>query len=256
MRVRLLVEGLRAGYGTLEVLHGVSLDTAGEPVTVVLGPNGSGKSTLLKAVVGVLSPWSGSVRLDGNDLTGMPPHRIVRQGVTTLPQGGGVFPRLSVEENLLMGAYIVQDGGEVRGRLQEVFARFPILEERRRQVAGGLSGGQQMLLAVGRALMTRPRLMVLDEPSAGLAPRLVEEIFGLIRRLAAEEQMTFLLVEQSVRQALRVADRCAVLVQGEVRFIGTPSALSGEGQLMDLYFGRRPPRDPEVGESASQLHRS
>ncbi|HEU5394937.1 MAG TPA: ATP-binding cassette domain-containing protein, partial [Candidatus Methylomirabilis sp.] len=197
------------------------------------------KSTLLKAGVGVLPPGSGSVRLDGIDLTGLPPHRVVRHGVTTLPQGGGVFPRLTVEENLLMGAYVLKEGKEVRTRLQEVFARFPVLEERCRQVAGGLSGGQQMLLAVGRALMTRPRLMVLDEPSAGLAPRLVAEVFDLIRRLAAEEEMTFLLVEQSVRQALRVADRCAVLVQGELRFAGTPSGLSGEGQLMDLYFGRR-----------------
>lgn len=251
MRIRLTVEGLRAGYGAVEVLRGVSLDTAGEAVTVLLGPNGSGKSTLLKAVVGVLPPWAGSVRLDGTDLTGLPPHRIVRQGVTTLPQGGGIFPRLTVQENLLMGAYLLEDGEEVRTRLQEVFARFPILEERRRQAAGALSGGQQMLLAVGRALMTRPRVMVLDEPSAGLAPRLVGEVFDLIRRLAEEEGMTFLLVEQSVRQALRVADRCAVLVQGEVRFAGSPSALSGEGRLMDLYFGRRSPGDPDVRESAS-----
>lgn len=239
MRVRLSVEGLRAGYGALEVLHGVSLDTAGEAVTVILGPNGSGKSTLLKAVVGVLPPWGGAVRLNGSDLTGLLPHQVVRHGVTTLPQGRGIFPRLSVEENLLMGAYVLDDGEAVRARLQEVFTRFPILKERCRQAAGTLSGGQQMLLAVGRALMTRPRLMVLDEPSAGLAPRLVAEVLDLIRRLAEEEQMTFLLVEQSVRQALRVADRCAVLVQGEVRFAGSPSALSGEGQLMDLYFGRR-----------------
>lgn len=239
MSVRLIVEGLRAGYGALEILHGISLDTGGEAVTAILGPNGSGKSTLLKAVVGVLPPWDGSVRFDGVDLTGLPPHRIVRQGVTTLPQGGGIFPRLTVQENLLMGAYVLDDGQAVRTRLAEIFARFPVLAERRRQAAGSLSGGQQMLLAVGRALMTRPRLMVLDEPSAGLAPRLVAEVFDLIRGLAVEEGMVFLLVEQSVRQALRVADRCVVLVQGEVRFAGSPSALSGEGQLMDLYFGRR-----------------
>jgi branched-chain amino acid transport system ATP-binding protein len=239
MSVRLIVEGLRAGYGALEILHGVSLDTGGEAVTVILGPNGSGKSTLLKAVVGVLPPWGGSVRFDGVDLTGLPPHRIVRHGVTTLPQGGGVFPRLTVQENLLMGAYVLDDGEEVRTRLAEIFARFPVLAERRRQAAGSLSGGQQMLLAVGRALMTRPRLMILDEPSAGLAPRLVAEVFDLIRGLAVEDGMAFVLVEQSVRQALRVADRCVVLVQGEVRFAGPPSALSGEGQLMDLYFGRR-----------------
>ncbi|MBI4392053.1 MAG: ABC transporter ATP-binding protein [candidate division NC10 bacterium] len=239
MRVRLIVEGLRAGYGALEILHGVSLDTGGEAVTAILGPNGSGKSTLLKAVVGVLPPWGGSVRFDGVDLTGLPPHRIVRQGVTTLPQGGGIFPRLTVQENLLMGAYVLDDGQAVRTRLAEIFARFPVLAERRRQAAGSLSGGQQMLLAVGRALMTRPRLMILDEPSAGLAPRLVAEVFDLIRGLAVEEGMAFLLVEQSVRQALRVADRCVVLVQGEVRFAGGPSGLSGEGQLMDLYFGRR-----------------
>lgn len=239
MRARLRVEGLRAGYGALEILHGVSLDTGGDAVTVLLGPNGSGKSTLLKAVVGVLPPWAGSVRFSGADLAGLPAHRIVRHGVTTLPQGGGIFPRLTVQENLLMGAYVLDDGEEVRTHLEEVFARFPVLQERRRQMAGALSGGQQMLLAVARALMTRPRLMVLDEPSAGLAPRLVAEVFDLIRRLADEEGMAFLLVEQSVRQALRVADRCAVLVQGEVRFAGEPSALSGEGHLMDLYFGRR-----------------
>lgn len=239
MSVRLIVEGLRAGYGALEILHGISLDTGGEAVTAILGPNGSGKSTLLKAVVGVLPPWEGSVRFDGMDLTGLPPHRIVRQGVTTLPQGGGIFPRLTVQENLLMGAYVLDDGQAVRTRLAEIFARFPVLAERRRQAAGSLSGGQQMLLAVGRALMTRPRLMVLDEPSAGLAPRLVAEVFDLIQGLAEEEGMAFLLVEQSVRQALRVADRCVVLVQGEVRFAGSPSALSGAGQLMDLYFGRR-----------------
>jgi branched-chain amino acid transport system ATP-binding protein len=227
---------LTAGYGGSTILNGVSLTVAPGHITGVIGPNGAGKSTLLKAIMGYIVPHGGTVRLDADDITRLPTHERIRRGIAYIAQTRSHFPSQTVQENLRMGAYLVRNRNVRTERQAEVFRRFPILAERRRQSAALLSGGQLRMLEIGRVLMTSPRLIVLDEPSVGLSPGLVDMVYGHLRELAASGT-TLLIVEQNVRKLLSVADFVYALENGTNRFEGTPQALTARGVLAGLYLG-------------------
>ena len=235
----LQVEGLRAGYGRAEVLHGVNLTAAPGSVITVIGPNGAGKSTLLNTLMGVI-PAHGGLRFDGEDIAGLPLEERVMMGMALVPEKRELFGSMPVEDNLLLGAYrqVRLGNRQWRDRLEEVFAIFPRLKERRTQLAGTLSGGERQMLAVGRALMSRPRLLMLDEPSLGLAPLVVREIFRTIDSLRATG-VTILLVEQNARAALEVADHGYVLEMGEVRLDGPAKELATDPRVIDTYLGAK-----------------
>ena len=236
----LTVHGLRAGYDGIEVLHGVDLRAAEREIVTVVGANGAGKSTLLKAVSGVVPVWAGSVELGGVELAGMSVERIVGEGLVQVPEGRQLFGPMSVEENLELGSYSRRRQGRPYGeKLREVYGLFPRLEERRRQQAGTLSGGEQQMLAVGRALMAEPRFLLLDEPSMGLAPLIVKEIFTALRVLNQEQGLGMVLVEQDARMALGLAHRGLVLERGRVVLEDAAQALLDNPEVQAIYFGRR-----------------
>ncbi|RPH43529.1 MAG: ABC transporter ATP-binding protein [Burkholderiales bacterium] len=235
MSALLEVAGLRGGYGRTEVLRGVDLEVADGEVVALLGSNGAGKSTLNNTVCGIVPAWSGRVRFDGRDLSGAHYRDVVRAGLIQVPEGRRVFPDLDVRENLELGSFA--RGRERRAaNLERVLAIFPRLAERLAQKAGTMSGGEQQMLAIGRGLMAEPRLLILDEPSLGLSPLLVEELFALIRRLHGDG-LSVLLVEQNVAQSLEIADRAYVLENGEVRFQGRPAELLASDALRRAYLG-------------------
>ena len=228
------VEGLSAGYGDLQVLTDVDMHVeAGEYVTVV-GPNGAGKSTVMKSVFGLTDRMGGTITFGGTGITAMDPEEIIHEGVGYVPQTDNVFPPLSVRENLEMGAYILDTVPE--DTLQDVYDRFPVLRERASQKAGTLSGGQRQMLAMGRALMLDPALLLLDEPSAGLAPDLVDEMFERVDRIV-ESGTAVLMVEQNAKAALRHCDRGYVLVNGENRYVDTGEALLADEQVRQDFLG-------------------
>ena len=233
---RLVAEDVVTGYARVEILHGVSISAGEGEVTCIFGPNGCGKSTLLKAIAGSIATWSGSVELDGQDLTGMPAHEIVSRGLVLMPQGGGVFRQLSVRDNLRMGGYTLGSGRELDERIDGLLEEFPRLRERLSVDAGDLSGGEQMMLAIARALVVRPRFMLFDEPSAGLSPKLAGEALERVAELA-QRGVGVLMVEQNIREAMRVADRIYVLVGGTRRFEGRPADIADDRELMQLYLG-------------------
>ena len=235
----LRVDDLVAGYGSIAVLRGVSLAVEPGELVSVIGANGAGKSTLLRAVSGLVRPTTGRVRFDGDDVTGAPMHRIVRRGLVQVPEGRQLFPSLTVEENLLLGGFARaawKGRGVLAPDIERAYALFPRLAERRRQAAGTLSGGEQQMLAIGRALMARPRMLILDEPSLGLAPLIVEELFAVIRRLR-DDGMPSLLVEQNARAAAAFSERVYVLRQGAVVAVGRGSDMLRDGSLFDAYLG-------------------
>jgi branched-chain amino acid transport system ATP-binding protein len=225
-------------YGMIEALKGVSLVAREGEVTCILGPNGAGKTTLLYTIAGVLRPRSGSIRFEGRELAGLPAYRVVTHGISLVPENRLVFPHVSVRENLLAGAYtrLGRDRRGVEADLEAMYARFPILRQRAGQVAGTLSGGEQQMLAVGRALMARPRLLMMDEPSLGLAPMIVEQIFEIVAALN-REGITVLLVEQNARLALEIAHRAYLLEQGRISFHGTPQELAANEAIARAYLG-------------------
>ncbi len=228
--------GITAGYGKLDILHDVSLGVnAGELVSVI-GPNGAGKSTAFKTIVGFLRPKSGRVVFNGEEITGIRPDIVLRRGLAYVPQGRLVFPQMTVLENLEMGAYIVADRAKVAAALEAVYALFPVLFERRRQKAGTMSGGEQQMVAIGRALMTSPRLVLLDEPSLGLAPKFVTLIFDKLVEMK-RAGYTLMLVEQNAARALAIADRAYVLELGRNRFEGAGTALLADPEVKRLYLG-------------------
>jgi branched-chain amino acid transport system ATP-binding protein len=233
---RLRAEGVVAGYGSVQILHGVSVEAGAGEVTCVFGPNGSGKSTLLKAIAGAIDTRDGRVMLDGDEITGLPSHEVLARGLALMPQGGGVFPQLSVRDNLRMGGYTLRSRRERDERIAELLEEFPLLRERLSVDGGNLSGGEQMMLAIARALIARPRFMVFDEPSAGLSPRLATEALHRVAALA-ERGVGVLVVEQNIREAMRIADRIYVLVGGRNRFEGRPADIEDDQQLMSLYLG-------------------
>ncbi len=229
------VSGLRAGYGPVEILRDVGLTVSRGETVALLGANGAGKSTLSNTICGILRPAAGQIHFDGQDITARRPAAIVAQGVIQVCEGRRVFPNLTVGENLILGSY--RRGRPHRAaNLERVCVLFPRLRERIRQMAGTLSGGEQQMLAIGRALMAEPRLLILDEPSLGLSPRLVEEMFALIRRLHADE-IGILLVEQNVVQSLGVADRAYVLENGAIAMAGTPAELMNDAAIKRSYLG-------------------
>jgi ABC-type branched-subunit amino acid transport system ATPase component len=232
----LTAHNLTAGYGRLDILHGVSLEVRAGEIVSIIGPNGAGKSTAFKTVVGFLNPRAGRVVFNGEDITGLRPDVVLRRGLAYVPQGRIVFPQMTVLENLEMGAYIERDGGRVKAALEQVYGLFPILFERRRQKAGTMSGGEQQMVAIARALMTTPRLVLLDEPSLGLSPKFVTLIF---EKLAAMKDAgyTLMLVEQNATRALAVADRAYVLELGKNRFEGPGAALLADPDVKRLYLG-------------------
>ena len=223
-----------SGYGDIEILHGVSIDVHDEEIVCIVGPNGAGKSTMMKSIFGLNPCWDGTVTFDGKEITSMAPNRVTREGMCYVPQTDNVFPTLTVRENLRMGAYIVGDAEE--SVYQEVFDRFPILEERQDQQARKMSGGQQQMLAMGRGLMVDPDLMLVDEPSAGLAPDLVDDVFEKIVEIN-ESGTAILMVEQNARQALRTSDRGYVLEMGDNRFEDDADVLLNNPEVEELYLG-------------------
>lgn len=229
------IKDLRGGYGRVEVLRGVDLQVNAGEMVALLGSNGAGKSTLNKMICGLCPAWAGTVRFDGHDLSGAHYREVVRAGLIQVPEGRKVFPNLSVLENLELGSFT--RARERRAlNLERVFAIFPRLKERLRQHAGTMSGGEQQMLAIGRGLMAEPVLLILDEPSLGLSPLLVEEMFSLIRQLR-DDGLAVLLVEQNVGQSLEIADRAYVLENGSVRFSGLPKDLLASDDLRRAYLG-------------------
>jgi branched-chain amino acid transport system ATP-binding protein len=232
------VEHVSAGYGGSDVLQDVSLRVADADITALIGPNGAGKSTLVKAIFGFVRVRQGEVRFAGQDITNRPPEAVFRCGLRYLHQDRSVFPRLTVYENLLIAGYHERDRRRVERAVQEVFDRFPVLGARRRQLASRLSGGEQRMLELGRAFMFGPRLILLDEPSVGLAPQLTDELYASIVALARTGEVAFLIVEQNVAKALEVARHCYVLDLGRNVFEGTPTELRHDDRIVELYVGR------------------
>jgi ABC-type branched-subunit amino acid transport system ATPase component len=227
---------LRGGYGTIDILHGVSLEVRAGEIVSVIGPNGAGKSTAFKTIVGFLRPREGRVLFNGEDITGLRPDLVLRRGLAYVPQGRIVFPQMTVLENLEMGAYIERDGARIAAALERVYALFPILAERRRQNAGTMSGGEQQMVAIARALMTSPRLILLDEPSLGLSPKFVTLIFERLVEMR-DAGFTLMLVEQNATRALAIADRGYVLELGKNRFEGPGEQLLADPEVKRLYLG-------------------
>ncbi len=236
MSALLSVKNVYAGYDKADVLQDVSLSVESGGITCILGSNGSGKSTLIRAILGLTPPRRGQVLFDGNDLAGKPTHRIIATGIACIPEGRKVFPKLSVVENLRLGAFQEPDPGKIAARLEEVFGIFPRLAERSGQIAGTMSGGEQAMLSIGRGMMGKPKLLLIDEPSLGLSPRLVKENFQVIRRIN-ELGITVLLVEQNVHQTLAIAHHGYVLSQGRVVASGTAKELAENAEVREAYFG-------------------
>jgi ABC-type branched-subunit amino acid transport system ATPase component len=232
----LLIDGVTAGYGKIEILHGVSLTVDAGEIVSIIGPNGAGKSTAFKTIVGFLRPRSGSIRFNGEEIVGLRPDLVLRRGLAYVPQGRIVFPQMTVLENLEMGAYIEPDRARVNAALEQVYALFPILRERRRQKAGTMSGGEQQMVAIARALMTTPSLILLDEPSLGLSPKFVTLIFEKLVEMK-RAGYTLMLVEQNAARALAIADRGYVLELGRNRFEGSGQRLLSDPEVKRLYLG-------------------
>lgn len=233
----LKLESIVAGYGHITALKDISLEVPQGSIVSLIGANGAGKSTTMKTIMGLVKPTSGKVLFEGQDITGHKTHQIVHNGISLVPEGRQILQDMSVYENLEMGAYIRNDN-EIEADIKKVFKRFPILDERSYQLGGTLSGGQQQMLAIGRALMARPKLLLLDEPSMGLAPLVVNEIFETIKEISAEGT-TVLLVEQNVRQALKIADYAYVLETGKMVLSGPADEVRHDPRVMEAYLGGR-----------------
>jgi len=237
---RLVVEGIEAGYGGVRVLHGVSIRVEEGESVVLLGSNGNGKSTLMKCIMGIVQPSAGSIRLERNgtalDLVGRSPQAIVDLGIAMVPEGRRLFPQLTVEENLMLGAYRPEARVRLAANLAFVFEVFPALAERRQQLAGSMSGGEQQMVAVARALMSEPRILLVDEPSVGLAPILVNRMIAKIRELKERRSLTVLMAEQNFNQAIKIADRGYIIVHGEIAFEGASADELRANDMIKRYY--------------------
>jgi branched-chain amino acid transport system ATP-binding protein len=232
----LIVERISTAYDRADVLQGVSLGVEPGTITCLLGSNGAGKTTLIRSILGLTSPHAGRITFAGNDLTGLPTHQVIAAGVACIPEGRKVFPKLTVEENLRVGGYRETSRKVIEERLAEAYALFPQLRERRGQLAGTLSGGEQAMVSIGRGLMCAPRLLLVDEPSLGLAPIYVKQNFAIIRQIR-ERGVTVFLVEQNIHQTLAIADYGYVLAKGQVVAQGTPAELARSPEVHQAYFG-------------------
>ncbi|AQS59071.1 ABC transporter ATP-binding protein [Desulforamulus ferrireducens] len=230
------IQDLHVSYGAIRALKGVSCHVEQGEIVALIGANGAGKTTTLRTISGLIRPQSGAIIYKGQDITKLPPHQIVNLGLSQVPEGRRVFTRMTVLENLEMGAYVRNDKANIKQDIKKVFERFPRLEERKGQLAGTLSGGEQQMLAMGRALMSKPTLMLLDEPSMGLAPMLVQEIFNIIKEIN-QSGTTILLVEQNAHMALSIANRAYVLETGEVVLSGDAQDLANDPQVKKAYLG-------------------
>ena len=230
------VRGLQVSYGGINAVKGIDLDVRDRELVTLIGCNGAGKTTTLKALTGLVKPAAGRIRYDGNDITAQPTYRLVQQGLALVPEGRGIFGRLTAEENLAMGAYSRADRPLIQADRERVYDLFPRLAERRHQLAGTLSGGEQQMLAIGRALMSRPRLLLLDEPSMGLAPLMVQKIFATIRTIAADG-VTLLLIEQNARLALEICHRGYVMESGTIVLADGAQALLKNPLVRQAYLG-------------------
>lgn len=228
--------GVEAFYGKIKALHGVSLEVPDGKLVCIVGANGAGKTTILKTISGVVEPEMGTIHFDETRVDGLDPEKIVSLGISHVPENRHIFPELTVHENLVMGGFLLRDKSLLQTRLEEVFDRFAVLRERKDQLAGTLSGGEQQMLAISRALMLKPKLLLLDEPSLGLSPLLVQEIFDTIKALH-KSGVTILLVEQNVNQALRIADYGYVLTSGKIFLSGTYEELRREEKVREMYLG-------------------
>ena len=231
----LKIENVVAGYGHITALKSINLEVPQGSIVSLIGANGAGKSTTMRSIMGLVKPTEGRITFEGKDITSMKTHDIVKTGISLVPEGRQILQDMSVYENLEMGAYIRKDA-EINDDIKKVFKRFPILDERSYQLGGTLSGGQQQMLAIGRALMARPKLLLLDEPSMGLAPLVVNEIFEVIKEISAEGT-TVLLVEQNVRQALKIADYAYVLETGKIVLSGPAEEIRHDPRVMEAYLG-------------------
>jgi len=225
-----------AGYGAFQALFDISLDVRHGEAVAVIGPNGAGKTTLMRVISGLIRPGKGAIAFEGADLASTPAHRIVELGIAHVPENRRLFARMTVEDNLRMGAFMPAARAKFRQRLEFVFDLFPRLRERRNQIAGTMSGGEQQMCAIGRALMSEPKLLLLDEPSAGLAPVIVQQVFELVRRIRAGG-LTVLIVEQNVQQVLKVVDRAYLLEAGSIRAVGTAAELLDSKSIREAYLG-------------------
>jgi len=232
----LALERLAVAYGGIQAVKGIDVTVGDGELVCLIGANGAGKTTTLKGICGLLPIKSGRIRYAGDDITGFPSFKLVRRGLAMVPEGRGMFGALTIEENLAMGAYARKDRGAIRADIERVFGLFPRLKERRRQTAGTLSGGEQQMLAMGRALMSRPRLLLLDEPSMGLAPLMVQKVFETIIAVA-KEGVTMLLIEQNAKLALEVSDRGYVMESGEITLSGQASTLLHDPKVRAAYLG-------------------
>ncbi|MBW6468873.1 MAG: ABC transporter ATP-binding protein [Coriobacteriia bacterium] len=232
----LTIENLTASYGAITALHGISLEVGEGELVALLGSNGAGKSTTLKSICGLLRPGQGAIRFLGEDITGKAPEVILKKGISMVPEGREIFGGLTVEENLRLGAFTSYQRDRYRADLDEMFALFPILKERFTQAGGLLSGGEQQMLAIARALMSHPKLLMLDEPSLGLSPTMTDSIFELISALR-DRGTTILLVEQNAERALEIVDRAYLLDTGSIEFSGTPDELKRRVDIASVYFG-------------------
>jgi branched-chain amino acid transport system ATP-binding protein len=231
------LRGLSVSYGAIRALHQLDLTVQTGEIVTLIGANGAGKSTTLRAISRLINPRQGQIFIDGQDVTRLPADAIVRMGVAHVPEGRRVLARLTVEDNLMLGAYIRSDKADIAADLDKQYARFPRLQERRKQLAGTLSGGEQQMLAIARALMSRPRILLLDEPSLGLAPLIVREIFRIIGSLNHDEGVTVLLVEQNAQLALQTATRAYVLEAGECTITGVAGQLADDERVRRAYLG-------------------
>ncbi|UWR04655.1 ABC transporter ATP-binding protein [Ruegeria conchae] len=233
----LRIRNIESFYGPIMAIRGVSLDVHAGQIVSILGANGAGKTTLMKTVSGVMDPEKGTITFDGQQIQGSEPHKVVQKGIVHVPEGREVFPLLTVDENLSLGAYTLSDKGQIDHDRDLVFSYFPVLKERRGQEAGTLSGGQQQMLAIGRGLMANPRIMLLDEPSLGLSPLLVQEIFGILKRLNDEQKMTMMLVEQNANAALELAHHGYVMEIGRIVMDGAADVLLQSEDIQNFYLG-------------------
>jgi branched-chain amino acid transport system ATP-binding protein len=230
------IKGIESGYGKIKVLKGITLHVEKGEMVALVGPNGAGKTTLLKTIAGMITPWKGDILLEDVSISGVPPHRTSARGVAYVPEGRRVFSAMSVEENLLMGTYLKVNRPRKEESLRMVYDLFPRLEERKKQIAGTLSGGEQQMLVIGRGLMMRPKLVLLDEPSLGLAPLLINSIYKVLERLN-EEGMTTLLVEQNVKKALSLCKRAYVIENGEIAMKGLSGDILCDENIKCTYLG-------------------